>query len=175
MRITPNGSSATCFIKMLTTRCKCIQALILWRFTVHVYFLFYRKLPQRYKIAHRKTNMDTMASILIISFALQVVGTGMLVMCILAIIDGGNIGAPKGVEPLAIGLIIMAISVSMGLNCGYPLNPARDLGPRLFTAVAGWGMEVFRYLLALFHPTQGRKYNIYSIISTCYITLFLFI
>ncbi|KAI3371218.1 hypothetical protein L3Q82_023842 [Scortum barcoo] len=73
----------------------------------------------------------------------QVVGTGMLVLCILAIIDGGNIGAPKGVEPLAIGLIIMAIGVSMGLNCGYPLNPARDLGPRLFTAVAGWGMEVF--------------------------------
>lgn len=77
-------------------------------------------------------------------FLLQVVGTGMLVLCILAIIDGGNIGAPKGVEPLAIGLIIMAIGVSMGLNCGYPLNPARDLGPRLFTAVAGWGMEVFR-------------------------------
>ncbi|KAM7002665.1 aquaporin-9a [Tautogolabrus adspersus] len=73
----------------------------------------------------------------------QVVGTGMLVLCILAIIDGGNIGAPKGVEPLAIGLIIMAIGVSMGLNCGYPLNPARDLGPRLFTALAGWGMEVF--------------------------------
>ncbi|TNN00181.1 hypothetical protein fugu_011427 [Takifugu bimaculatus] len=73
----------------------------------------------------------------------QVVGTGMLVLCILAIVDGGNIGAPKGVEPLAIGLIIMAIGVSMGLNCGYPLNPARDLGPRLFTAVAGWGMEVF--------------------------------
>nr|QQL93555.1 aquaporin 9 [Bostrychus sinensis] len=73
----------------------------------------------------------------------QVVGTGMLVLCILAIIDGGNIGAPKGVEPLAIGLIIMAIGVSMGLNCGYPLNPARDLGPRLFTAVAGWGLEVF--------------------------------
>lgn len=69
----------------------------------------------------------------------------MLVLCILAIVDGRNIGAPKGVEPLAVGLILLGISVSMGLNCGYPLNPARDLGPRLFTAVAGWGMEVFRY------------------------------
>ncbi|RXM94392.1 Aquaporin-9 [Acipenser ruthenus] len=46
-------------------------------------------------------------------------------------------------EPLMIGLIIMVIGVSMGLNCGYPVNPARDLGPRLFTAIAGWGTEVF--------------------------------
>ncbi|XP_065133375.1 aquaporin-9a [Paramisgurnus dabryanus] len=76
-------------------------------------------------------------------FVDQVFGTGTLVLCILAITDGGNIGAPKGVEPLAVGLIILGISVSMGLNCGYPLNPARDLGPRLFTALAGWGTEVF--------------------------------
>ncbi|XP_030649178.1 aquaporin-9b [Chanos chanos] len=73
----------------------------------------------------------------------QVIGTGALVLCILAIIDGKNIGAPKGMEPLVIGLAIMAIGVSMGLNCGYPINPARDLGPRLFTAMAGWGTEVF--------------------------------
>ncbi|XP_020334720.1 aquaporin-9-like isoform X1 [Oncorhynchus kisutch] len=77
-------------------------------------------------------------------FVDQVIGTAALILCILAIIDGKNIGAPKGMEPLCIGLIIMAIGVSMGLNCGYPINPARDLGPRLFTAVAGWGMEVFR-------------------------------
>ncbi|KAF7658759.1 hypothetical protein LDENG_00008400 [Lucifuga dentata] len=70
------------------------------------------------------------------------VGTGVLVLCILAITDDGNI-SPRGMEPLAIGLIIMAIGVSMGLNCGYPVNPARDLGPRLFTAAAGWGLEVF--------------------------------
>ncbi|XP_043083404.1 aquaporin-9a [Puntigrus tetrazona] len=76
-------------------------------------------------------------------FVDQVVGTGMLVLCILAVVDGRNMGAPRGVEPLAVGLILLGISVSMGLNCGYPLNPARDLGPRLFTAAAGWGMEVF--------------------------------
>ncbi|KAI4900197.1 hypothetical protein NFI96_017681 [Prochilodus magdalenae] len=74
----------------------------------------------------------------------QVVGTGALVLCILAIVDRKNMGAPKGMEPLIIGLTILAIGVSMGLNCGYPINPARDLGPRLFTAIAGWGMDVFR-------------------------------
>ncbi|XP_062846009.1 aquaporin-9b [Trichomycterus rosablanca] len=78
------------------------------------------------------------------AFIDQVIGTGALVLCILAILDRKNIGAPKGMEPLLIGLTILAIGVSMGLNCGYPINPARDLGPRIFTAVAGWGMEVFR-------------------------------
>ncbi|XP_056599750.1 aquaporin-9b isoform X1 [Triplophysa dalaica] len=73
----------------------------------------------------------------------QVIGAGALVLCILAIVDQRNIGAPRGLEPLVIGLSIMAIAVSMSLNCGYPINPARDLGPRLFTAMAGWGKEVF--------------------------------
>ncbi|KAK1891816.1 Aquaporin-9 [Dissostichus eleginoides] len=77
-------------------------------------------------------------------FVDQVIATAALILCILAITDKRNIGAPKGMEPLCIGLIIMAIGVSMGLNCGYPINPARDLGPRFFTAVAGWGMDVFR-------------------------------
>nr|XP_055058823.1 aquaporin-9-like [Misgurnus anguillicaudatus] len=74
----------------------------------------------------------------------QVIGTAALVLCILAIVDRKNIGAPKGLEPLIIGLSIMAIAVSMSFNCGYPINPARDFGPRLFTAIAGWGIEVFR-------------------------------
>lgn len=75
---------------------------------------------------------------------MQVIATAALVLCILAIVDKKNIGPPKGMEPLLIGFTILAIGVSMGFNCGYPINPARDLGPRLFTAVAGWGVEVFR-------------------------------
>jgi glycerol uptake facilitator-like aquaporin len=38
---------------------------------------------------------------------------------------------------------VVLIGMSFGLNAGYAINPARDLGPRLFTFVAGWGAEVF--------------------------------
>ncbi|GCC32045.1 aquaporin-9b [Chiloscyllium punctatum] len=76
-------------------------------------------------------------------FADQMVGTAALLFSILAILDSKNNCVPKGLEPVVIGLIIMVIGLSMGYNCGGPINPARDLGPRLFTAVAGWGLEVF--------------------------------
>ncbi|XP_073744693.1 aquaporin-10 isoform X2 [Callorhinus ursinus] len=73
----------------------------------------------------------------------QVLGTGILIVGTLAIVDTRNKGVPAGLEPVAVGLLILAIGLSLGVNCGYPLNPARDLGPRLFTYVAGWGPEVF--------------------------------
>ncbi|XP_048471883.1 aquaporin-9 [Rhincodon typus] len=76
-------------------------------------------------------------------FVDQMVGTAALLFSILAILDSKNDCVPKGLEPVVIGLIIMVIGLSMGFNCGGPINPARDLGPRLFTAVAGWGFEVF--------------------------------
>ncbi|XP_069508009.1 aquaporin-10 isoform X2 [Ambystoma mexicanum] len=73
----------------------------------------------------------------------QVIGTAMLLVGILAIVDSKNKPVPKGLEPLLVGLLVLSIGLSMGSNCGYPINPARDLGPRLFTFVAGWGPEVF--------------------------------
>jgi glycerol uptake facilitator-like aquaporin len=38
---------------------------------------------------------------------------------------------------------VFAIGMTYGLNAGYAINPARDLAPRLFTAIAGWGQQVF--------------------------------
>ncbi|XP_063213674.1 aquaporin-10 isoform X3 [Chroicocephalus ridibundus] len=74
----------------------------------------------------------------------QVIGTGMLILGVLAIMDTRNKPVPKGLESVAVALLVLSIEVSMGANCGCPMNPARDFGPRLFTYVAGWGAEVFR-------------------------------
>ncbi|KAE9263586.1 hypothetical protein PR003_g33105 [Phytophthora rubi] len=37
----------------------------------------------------------------------------------------------------------MALGMAFGMNTGYAVNPARDLGPRIFTAIAGWGTKAF--------------------------------
>ncbi|KAM5242212.1 aquaporin-9 isoform 2-T2 [Hipposideros larvatus] len=77
------------------------------------------------------------------AFADQVVATMFLLMFVFAIFDSRNLGVPKGLEPIIIGFVIIVISSSLGLNSGCAMNPARDLSPRLFTALAGWGLEVF--------------------------------
>ncbi|KAG9471442.1 hypothetical protein GDO78_014737 [Eleutherodactylus coqui] len=74
----------------------------------------------------------------------QVIATATLIICILAINDQDNNPVPQGLQPLVVGIVVLLVGLSMGFNCGYPINPARDLAPRIFTALAGWGLEVFR-------------------------------
>jgi MIP family channel proteins len=77
-------------------------------------------------------------------FVDQFIGTMMLLLVISAIGDARNNPALGNLGPVAVGLLVVVIGASMGMNAGYAINPARDLGPRLFTFVAGWGAEVFR-------------------------------
>ena len=73
----------------------------------------------------------------------QLVGTALLMATILAVTDQRNNATPAWLTPIIVGGIVVAIGVAFGFNAGYAINPARDLGPRLFTAVAGWGGGVF--------------------------------
>lgn len=73
----------------------------------------------------------------------QVVGTALLMGTILAITDQRNNPVPNWLAPVIVGAIVVAVGVAFGFNAGYAINPARDLGPRLFTLVAGWGGGVF--------------------------------
>lgn len=68
----------------------------------------------------------------------------MLLIGVLALTDQRHSGPGSHLTPFCVGGLVVAIGMTMGLNCGYAINPARDLAPRIFTAVAGWGKEPFR-------------------------------
>jgi glycerol uptake facilitator protein len=78
----------------------------------------------------------------------QIVGTAFLVMLVVAIIDLRNTAVKANLGPLVIGFVVAAIGMSYGANAGYAINPARDLGPRLFTWMAGWDGLAFPGSLA---------------------------
>jgi MIP family channel proteins len=77
-------------------------------------------------------------------FVDQVVGTALLIMGIFTLVDAKGAGLPRYLIPVTVGALVVAIGATFGMNSGYAINPARDFGPRLFTALAGWGGEVFR-------------------------------
>jgi MIP family channel proteins len=74
----------------------------------------------------------------------QVVGTALLLLVIFALGDTRNLAPEPRSGPLVVGGLVILIGMTFGLNAGYAINPARDFGPRLFTAIAGWGGEVFQ-------------------------------
>ncbi|XP_062062972.1 aquaporin-7 isoform X1 [Lepus europaeus] len=77
-------------------------------------------------------------------FLNEVVLTGMLQLCLLAITDKENNPALPGTQALVTGILVVIIGTSLGMNTGYAINPSRDLPPRFFTFIAGWGKQVFR-------------------------------
>jgi glycerol uptake facilitator protein len=69
----------------------------------------------------------------------ELIGTALLVGIVLAIVDERNLAPKANMGPLMIGFLVFAIGASFGANSGYAINPARDLGPRLFAWIEGWG------------------------------------
>jgi glycerol uptake facilitator protein len=68
----------------------------------------------------------------------EMIGTALLVGVVLALIDEFNLAPQANLGPLLIGVLVMGIGMSFGANSGYAINPARDLGPRLFAWLQGW-------------------------------------
>jgi glycerol uptake facilitator protein len=88
----------------------------------------------------------------------QVVGTALLVGLILAIVEPTKQPAAPGLQPVLVGLVVVAIGVSWGGMHGYAINPARDFGPRLFTLVAGFqntGFETSAWWVPILGPLLG--------------------
>lgn len=79
------------------------------------------------------------------SALLQIVGTAILLLVVFALTDQRNAGVPKYLVPLGVGLAIGLIAMSFGIQCGFAINPARDLAPRVFTLIIQ-GSDVFSYV-----------------------------
>ena len=94
--------------------------------------------PQLGKTAGVFTTFPAFPAFLQAGFLDQVIGTALLLLMVLAITDELNVPPGANLAPAMIGLVVVAIGMSFGGMHGYAINPARDFGPRLFTAVAGF-------------------------------------
>jgi glycerol uptake facilitator protein len=78
------------------------------------------------------------------AFGDQIILTAFLIFGIFAITEQYNEMAPgANFGALMIGFLVALIGASMGYLEGWAINPARDLGPRLFCFVTGWGSAAF--------------------------------
>ncbi|MDI2112713.1 MIP/aquaporin family protein [Commensalibacter nepenthis] len=74
----------------------------------------------------------------------EILLTAFLVFSIFAITESYNTVAPQANSgAFMIGLVVAAIGASAGYLEGWAINPARDLGPRIFIYLAGWGPSAF--------------------------------
>jgi glycerol uptake facilitator protein len=73
----------------------------------------------------------------------QIIGTAILLFVILAIVDLRNTSPAGNMAPFIIGLLVVAIGMAWGTNAGYAINPARDFGPRVASAITGYGSQAF--------------------------------
>ena len=64
----------------------------------------------------------------------EIIGTFLLVFGVLAIF-ANEATAADALSGLLVGLLVLAIGLSLGGPTGYAINPARDLGPRIMHAI----------------------------------------
>lgn len=74
------------------------------------------------------------------AFMAEAIGTFVLVFLIFSLTEGCNLGRPNdALAPFFIGLTVTTIISIIAPLTQAGLNPARDLSPRLFSMLAGWG------------------------------------
>jgi glycerol uptake facilitator protein len=96
-------------------------------------------------VVHFNGSTTTWGSAMLI----EAIGTGILLFTILGIVDSRS---PEGWAGLVIGLVIVAIIVTVGPITNASLNPARALGPLFVVTVHGeahnWLQQLFAYIPA---------------------------
>jgi len=77
------------------------------------------------------------------AFVVELIGTAILVTVILGLTDHRNTERPQGLAPVLIGLTVTLLISLLGPLTMAAFNPARDLAPRIFSSLAGWGAVPF--------------------------------
>lgn len=67
----------------------------------------------------------------------ELFGTMVLMWGVLASGDAKNLGLKNNMGPWLVGGTVLAVGLSLGGPSGYSINPARDLGPRIFGLLVG--------------------------------------
>ena len=73
----------------------------------------------------------------------EVVGTAILLLVIFCTTDPNNKDRPQILTAATIGLTVTMLISLLGPLTMACFNPARDLGPRLFSSLAGWNSVPF--------------------------------
>jgi glycerol uptake facilitator protein len=74
---------------------------------------------------------------LLTAFIAEIIGTAVLLWGVLASGDQKNLPIGANLGGILVGLVVLAVGLSLGGPSGYAINPARDLGPRLFGTLVG--------------------------------------
>jgi glycerol uptake facilitator protein len=77
------------------------------------------------------------------AFLVEALGTAILMLVILAVTDDRNSGRPRELAAVTIGLTVTLLISLLAPLTQAGFNPARDLAPRVWSALAGWGRVPF--------------------------------
>ena len=109
------------------------------------------------------------------AFVAEVFGTMMLLWGVVSFFDDRNWGkSTLFIAPFIIGLVVVTVGLTLGGPSGYAINPARDLGPRLFGTLVGttglWD-SLYWLIVPIIGPLVGGALGVilYDVFITPYL------
>ncbi|CAL4322899.1 MIP/aquaporin family protein [Buchnera aphidicola] len=126
-------------------------------FSIIVYIIYYKLLitfENKYNIIRGTKKSLELASIFCIfpkennnfiyDFILEIIISSLFIVLLMKINEKNNFFQSYNfMRPILIGILVTLLNLSLGDCNNITLNPARDLGPRIFLSLFGWGKLVF--------------------------------
>jgi len=78
------------------------------------------------------------------SFFSEFLATAIFLLILFAVTDKRNCPPPAGLLPIVIFFIFLGVPAAFGMQTSFAMNPARDFGPRLMTAIF-YGRKVWSF------------------------------